>query len=582
MKVLNTASLKELIDVARGRAPADVLITGARVANVFTGEVLEGNVAVVGGLIAGVGDYREGRTVYEFPGRCLIPGLIDAHVHIESSLLTPPQFAAAYLPHGVTAVIADPHEIANVAGADGLDYMLEAARGLPLSIFYTVPSCVPATRMETAGAEVGVAEIERIFQLYPESAGLAEVMNFPGVLDADPQVLARLGAAKKRGLAVDGHAPLLSGCDLQAYAAAGVQSDHECASAEEAREKLRAGMAVIVRQGSAAKNLEDLLPVIDGYTCRFIMFGTDDIHPEDLLGEGGVDGILRQAVARGLNPLWALQMATINTARHYRLTGRGAVAPGYRADLAVVGNLVEWRVEAVFTGGELVCRDGQVLAEMPDAGEPGRFGERAGRVFASVVLPPLGGRLEPDPPPHPGASARVIEVLPGQIVTRQVLVPYKELQSDPSVLKLSVVERHGKNGNVAAGYVRGLGPLKGALASTVAHDSHNLILVGDNTSDMELAAAAVADAGGGLAAVSGGRVLACLPLPVAGLMSGQPAAAVASRLRALHRAACDIGCTLPSPFMALSFLALPVIPELKITDRGLVDVQEFKVVDLWV
>ena len=579
---MDPASLKKLIDVARGRAPADVLIAGARVVNVFTGEVLKGNVAVAEGRIAGVGDYREGRAVYEFPGRYLIPGLIDAHVHIESSLLTPPHFAAAYLPHGVTAVVADPHEIANVAGVGGIKYMIEAARDLPLSVFYTVPSCVPASRLETAGAEIGTAEIEKIFQSYPESPGLAEVMNFPGVLEADPQMLSRIGAAKKRGLAVDGHAPHVLGRDLQAYAAAGVQSDHECTSAQEAREKLRAGLAVIVRGGSAAENLEDLLPVIDGYTCRFIMFGTDDIYPEDLLGEGGVDGILRRAVARGLNPLWALQMATVNPARHYRLTGRGAVAPGYRADLAVVGDLVDWRVEAVFSGGELVCRDGRVLAEMPDAGELDLFRERAGKVFKSVVLPRLHGRLEPSPPPHPGACARVIEVLPGQIITRQALLPYKELQSDPAVLKVAVVERHGQSGSVAAGYVRGFGPLRGALASTVAHDSHNLIAVGDNTADMELAAAVLADAGGGLAAVSGGRILACLPLPVAGLMSDQPAPAVASRLRALHRAASGMGCPLPSPFMTLSFLALPVIPELKITDRGLVDVREFKFVDLWV
>lgn len=571
---MEPSELKKLIDAARGKAPADVLITGTRVVNVFTGEVLEGNVAVVGGRIAGVGDYREALTVYEFPGRYLIPGLVDAHVHIESSLLTPPHFAAAYLPHGVTAVVADPHEIANVAGAVGIKYMIEAARNLPLSIFYTVPSCVPATRLDTAGAEVDAAVVERLFQLYPDLPGLAEVMNCPGVLEADPEMLARLGAAQKRGLAVDGHAPGLLGHDLQAYAAAGVQSDHECTSAEEAREKLRAGLAVIVRLGSAAKNLKDLLPAVDGYTCRFVMFGTDDIHPGDLLGEGGVDAALRCAVAGGLNSIWALQMATLNPARHYRLPGRGAIAPGYRADMAVVSDLVEWRIEAVFAGGELVCRDGQLLAELPEELLPQDGDGAAGRVFKSVVLPPLGSRLEPPPPPHPGALARVIEVLPGQIITRQVLVPYSELVADPAVLKVAVVERHGRSGSVAAGYVRGFGQLNGALASTVAHDSHNLIVVGNNTVDMELAAAVIAGTGGGLAAVSGGRVLACLPLPVAGLMSDQPAPAVASRLRALHCTACDMGCTLPSPFMALSFLALPVIPELKITDRGLVYVRE--------
>ncbi|MCR4419574.1 MAG: adenine deaminase [Clostridia bacterium] len=577
---MTVAALESLIDVARGRAPADVLITGARVVNVFTGEILEQSVAVKDGLIAGVGDYRTARAVYDFSGRYLIPGLIDAHVHIESSLLTPPQFAAAYLPHGVTAVIADPHEIANVAGVDGLYYMVEAARGLPFRVFYTVPSCVPATHMETAGAELGAAQIEQAFALFPESPGLAEMMNFPGVLNKDPEVLARLQAARERGLAVDGHAPLLGGRDLQAYAAAGVQTDHECTGAEEAREKLRSGMVVIVRQGSAAKNLEDLLPAVDAYTCRFALFGTDDLQSADLLGEGGVDAILRRAVALGLNPIWALQMATLNPARHYRLPGLGAVAPGYRADLVVVNNLVEWRAEAVFVGGLPVCRQGRLLAELPAAGEAGPPDLRRQRVFDSVVLPPLAGRLELNPP-YPGARARVIEVLPGQILTGHRIVPYNEVLSDPGTLRVAVIERHGKNGNVAVGLVRGFGPVRGALASTVAHDSHNLVLVGNNTADMELAAAAVAGSKGGLAVAAGGRVLAHLPLPVAGLMSDLGAPAVADQLEALHRAAQEIGCTLPSPFMTLSFLALPVIPELKITDRGLVDVRQFALADLW-
>jgi adenine deaminase len=565
--------IESMIDVARGSAPAGILLKDALVVNVFTGEILQQNVAIKDGMIAGVGDYDQGDEVFDLAGKYLIPGLIDAHIHIESSLLTPAAFAAAVVPHGVTAVVADPHEIVNVAGLAGLDYMVNASGGLPLEIFYTIPSCVPATHLETAGAALGEEEVRECFEKYPRSPGLAEMMNFPGVCLKDRAVLGKIGAALRSGRLVDGHAPLLEGRDLNAYVGAGITSDHECVTAAEALEKLRLGMKIIIREGSAARNLEAILPITTEKTYPNIMFGCDDRSPADLAGEGEIDSVLRKAVNRGLDPARAVQMATINPARHYNLPRLGAVAPGYRADLAVVNDLSDFRVEMVFQAGRLVARDNRLLGRLSRAVNE--------RMLNTVHLPELRGRLELDIPSG-NALARVIEVLPDQILTRQALVPAGELHAEHDIARVAVVERHGRNGNVAVGLVRGFGLKRGALASTVAHDSHNLILVGLSSADMELAAATVAETGGGLAVASGGMVLASLPLPVAGLMSDQDAPAVAARHEALHRAAEEIGCRLPSPFMTLSFLALPVIPELRITDRGLVDVQRFGFVDLWV
>lgn len=569
---MKSGKTEELIDVAQGNAPADLVLKNAFVVNVFTGEILRQNVAVKSGLIAGVGNYEEGREVVNLSGKHLIPGLIDGHIHLESSLLTPIGFAAAYLPHGVTAVVADPHEIVNVAGMDGLRYMVNASQELPLEIFYLVPSCVPTSHMETAGAALGPEEIKEAFQLYPPSPGLAEMMNFSGVLRKLPEVLARIEVAHQHHRIVDGHAPLLSGKDLNAYVGAGILTDHECTSAAEALEKLRLGMRVIIREGSAAKNLRALLPVVNDGTYPSIFFGCDDRHPSDLLNEGGIDEILRKAVAAGLDPVRAVQMATINPARHYGLRGLGAVAPGYQADLVVVNNLTEFRAEMVFKRGELVCQNGKLLALLP------RFKDE--KVLSTFKLPELKGKLDVAPP-SPGTHGRVIEVFPDQIFTRLHLIPAYKIERDREIVKVAVVERHGKNGNMALGLAKGFGTLNGAFASTVAHDSHNLILVGSDAKDMEFAARTVARTGGGLAVVCGGRVLASLALPVAGLMSELDAASIAARYDDLHRAAREIGCTLPSPFMTISFLALPVIPELRITDLGLVDVGKFELVGLW-
>ncbi|MEW5920008.1 MAG: adenine deaminase [Bacillota bacterium] len=567
--------LQAVIAVARGAVAADLLLRDARIVNVFNGDITRTNVAVKNGVIAGIGDYTVALEIIDLAGQYLLPGLIDGHIHIESSMLTPPAFAAAAVPHGTTAVVADPHEIANVAGLAGLRYMVEASAGLPLDFFYTIPSCVPASPLETAGAALGPAEVAQAFALLSSSPALAEMMNYPGVLAGEPALLEKINGARAAGRQVDGHAPLLSGRDLNAYIAAGITTDHENSMAQEAREKLRLGMTVLIREGSAAKNLLALLPLVNEHTWPSIAFCSDDRHPGDLLAEGGIDHILRRAVAAGLAPLRAVQLATINTARHYNLKGRGAIAPGYLADLVVVDNLENFGVEMVFKEGRLVARAGKLLDNIP-ASKPAEVLQK------SVHLPELRGRLALPEPPATGARARVITVQQGQLLTGMQFLTAAEIDSAEDLARVAVVERHGISGNVATGLVRGFGPLRGALASTVAHDSHNLIILGSDAAEMEAAARAVAAQGGGLAVVAaGGEERAVLPLPVAGLMSDAGAASVARRHALLCDAAREIGCTLPHPFMALSFLSLPVIPELKITDRGLVDVNRFTLVDLW-
>ncbi len=566
-----------IIKVARGEVLPDLLLKNALVVNVFTGEVLEANVALKNGWIAGVGDYIQGEEVLDLQGKYLIPGLIDAHIHLESTMLNPENFARAALLHGTTAVVADPHEIVNAAGMEGLLYMLEASRGLPLDIYYTIPSCVPATHMETTGGHFSQEEIEEAFKLYGESPALGEMMNFPGVCFQDPQVMARLRAARKMGKLIDGHAPLLEGRELNAYISSGITTDHECTRVEEALGKLRLGMKVLIREGSAARNLLDLLPLINEKNSPHIMFCCDDRHPGDLLYEGEVDQILRKGVAAGLDPVLGIKMVTINPATHYRLSELGAVAPGYQGDLVVVNNLQDFQVEKVFKRGKLVVQGGEILWEAEK-----KIGDkvtpREKKLMETVRLPSLKGKLSVEVPSS-AYRVRVIQVFPRQILTSSLLVSPEEALEDKDINQVAVVERYGKNGNIALGLVKGFGPLEGALASTVAHDSHNLILIGQEE-DMETAALRIAEMGGGLAVVSGGEVLADLPLPLAGLMSQEEVEVVAARHERLLETARQIGCQLPSPFMTMSFLALPVIPHLRITDRGLVDVEEFKFVEL--
>lgn len=558
--------------VACGREEADLLFVNGQVACVYSGELLDAAVAVKSGIIAGVGDYKRGKEVVDLQGACLLPGFIDSHVHIESSMLTPAAFAEAALPRGTTAVLADPHEIVNVMGMEGWRYMVESSRGLPLDFFWQIPSCVPATHLETSGGRVGPAEIDQALELFPECTALAEMMNFPGVVYGLPPVLELIKKSRQRGLLVEGHAPGLYGLDLNAYLAAGCSSDHECTTAVEAIEKLRLGMRILIREGSAARNLNDLLPIVNPLNSHRCCFCSDDRHPADLLQDGHMDHILRRAVKAGLSPMLAIQMATLNPAQHHRLQGRGAIAPGCLADLVVVNDLNDLMVQKVFKQGKLVARNGQYLI-------PTDKTKKRISVYP-IKIPELKGRFRLQP--KAGAkSVKVIEAVPGQVLTRKLLMSSAEALTDQSINRLAVVERHGINSNIALGLVKGFELDRGALASSVAHDSHNLIIVGRDETSMERAAQVVAEMGGGMAAVEGQTVLASLALPVAGLMSPCSAAEVAAGYEAIENAARNLGCKLPSPFMTLSFLALPVIPELRLTDRGLVDVNAFDYVELW-
>ena len=562
-----------LFGAAKGDEPADLLLRGARIVDVILGEIRQGDLAVAGGYIVGFGA-RRAEEIIDLEGKYLVPGLIDAHVHIESSQLSPAEFARAVLPHGTTCVIADPHEIANVLGLRGIRYMLRATESLPLRVFFMAPSCVPSSPLENAGAMLSAEEIKEVLS-WDRVLGLGEVMNFPGVLSRDPEVWAKLEAA--HGKPIDGHAPGLSGYELWAYRLAGPRTEHECTLLREAREKLRAGMHILIREGTTARNLSALIPLLSAHTAPFVHFCTDDRHPETLHTEGHMDDVLRKAIAGGTDPLVAIAAATIHAARAYGLVDLGALAPGFRADFLVVSDLEQFEVERVYVGGELVAEGGRCLAECPDI----PAGDVRGTV--DVDTGALSFRI-----PAEGKKARVIGVVPGQVVTEGLILEPKEVGgevvADPErdILKLAVVERHRGTGNVGLGLVRGFGLKRGALGSTVAHDSHNIVVVGTNDGDMRLAVARLVELGGGQVVIADGKVLAELPLPLGGLMSDLPLEEVVRRSGGLKKASRSLGCVLPDPFMQLSFLALPVIPKLKLTDLGLVDVERFELTSLFV
>jgi adenine deaminase len=563
----------KLIEVARGDVPADTLLQNARLVNVRSGEIHDADIAVYEGRIAGFGSY-EAKEVVDLKGQYVCPGLIDAHVHIESSMVTVPEFARAVVPRGTTTVVTDPHEIANVLGAPGIRYMLDSSEGLPLRVFAMASSCVPATDMETSGAKLEAADLEALFE-HPRVIGLAEVMNFPGVFLGIPEVLAKIEIAGDRP--VDGHAPGLTGSLLNAYAAAGIGSDHECTQLEEAREKLRRGMQIFIREGTTARNLDALLPLVTPENSPYCSFCTDDRHPEDLLDEGHIDALVRMAIQRGLNPVTAIQMATINTANYFGLRGLGMIAPGYRADLVVADDLGGFRARKVMCAGQLVAEDGEYLGARPAPPAPPGGGVSVDWDAVDLTVEANGG-----------TQVRVIQAIPGQIVTGQSVeeigIADGAAVTDPErdILKIAVIERHRGTGNVGLGFVRGFGLGRGAIASTVAHDNHNIVVVGASDEDMMAAARAVAKTDGGQAVVADGQVLASVPLPIAGLMSDLPLEEVRDRVARMTTAARDLGGALPDPLMTMSFLALAVIPELKITDMGLVDVGAFKPVSLFV
>ncbi|NLO04312.1 MAG: adenine deaminase [candidate division WS1 bacterium] len=571
---MNSAStvgaLQRRINVALGSQPADIVLRGGRILNVFTGDLTAADVAICDGIIASIGSYRGAREI-DVAGAIVLPGFIDGHIHVESTMLSPGQFARAISSRGATTAICDPHEIANVAGLDGVRYMLDGSRGGPVDLRIMAPSCVPATHLETAGASLGPDAVKAMLR-WPGIHGLAEMMNFPGVLAGASDALRKLAAAAS--LPIDGHCPGLSGAELQAYIATGPRTEHEATSLDEAREKLAAGMWLLIREGSTARNLADLAPLLTGEGARRCLLVSDDRNPVDLLESGHLDETLRRAVGAGVPPLRAVQAATLNAADCFRLHDRGAVAPGLRADLAVVEDLRDFEVRMTLRGGIPVD-------EIPDPPEPGIASVRgsmnvAGLSVESFSVPSAGEQ----------ARARVIEVVPGQVLTGagEALLQVRGglVQPDPErdIAKLAVIERHRGSGRTGLGFVRGLGLTRGALASTVAHDSHNLVVAGVSDEAMLRAARALIEVGGGQCAADDDGVLALLPLPIGGLMSDHALGKVAEGVRAMQMAARQLGSALEDPLMALSFLALPVIPRLKLTDRGLVDVASFDYVPL--
>ncbi len=568
---------KRFIAVASGRKEADLVLRNARVVNVFTHEIIGGSIAVDQGKIAGIGSYK-GRNEINLNNLFVIPGLIDSHVHIESSLISPEQFSCITVPRGTTTVIADPHEIANVCGLDGILYMIDAAREVPLDVFFMVPSCVPSTQFENAGAVLDAAAIESIID-NPAVLGLGEMMDYPAVINAEKDALAKLETALSRDKPVDGHGPMVEGKDLTAYVAAGIQTDHECSTLEEMRDRLRLGMRVLIREGSGARNLANLIKGVKPDNSKRCSFCTDDKQPAEILEDGHIDHNVRLAIRSGLNPLTAIQMATINAAEGYGLKGKGAIAPGYDADFAVVDNLTDFNIKSVYKNGIKVAEDHKPLFQVnhPDNS----------KVSDTVKIAPLDSssfelKLHSN-------LAHVIQIHADTLITKKVVrrVGVNDAglfisNPDLDIRKIAVIERHKRTGNIGLGLIEGYGIKNGAIGLSIAHDSHNLVVTGDNDGDMKLAAEEIARIGGGIVLVKKSQLLDSLPLPIAGLMSNEAADMVNEQLTRLNRLAYDelsINTNL-DPIIMLSFLTLPVIPELKITDKGLFDGTAFKLINV--
>jgi adenine deaminase len=573
--------LRRHIQIARGEIPADLVLRNAQLVNVCSNECYPVDVAIAGGRVVGISNPGEGYHGHEerdLQGRWLAPGLIDGHMHIESTMLVLSEFARVVVPCGITTVMLDPHEFANVMGVDGIRYVLEAGRNLPLTAYVMLSSCVPASSYEspyrvlTADDLLPLLEDKRVL-------GLAEMMNMPGVLHADEQVLAKIAATLQHGLVVDGHAPGLRGRDLCAYVVAGIMSDHECTTVEEGRQRIRLGMWLMIREGSAARNLDALLPLVKELHPPRVFFVTDDRDPQDLTTRGHIDSMVRHAIELGLDPVEAVRLASYNTAQYFRLYDRGAIAPGFVADMVVLNDLNTFQVESVYKDGVLVAQRGKLLVDVPTPAFEG-----AKSVTGTVHIGNIS-EAELCIPGKPG-SVEVVGIEPGQITTKHLReeAPIRDgkIVADPErdLLKLVVIERHHASGRVGLGLVKGFGLKKGALASSVAHDAHNLVIAGASESDILKAAHVLEEMGGGFACVVDGEVRASVPLPLGGLVSPLPAAELVQRLRALDATAAALGCTLEHPCMSLSFLSLSVIPSLKLTDQGLIDVETFNLVPL--
>jgi len=560
--------LEDLIDQGTGRVPADIVLKGGRFFDLVTGELVQSDIAISGDRIVGTcGDYT-GKTEIDISGKIVVPGFIDTHLHIESSLVTPHEFDRCVLPYGVTTVICDPHEIANVLGAEGIQYFLDSSVETIMDIRVQLSSCVPATHLETSGADLPIEKLLP-FRDHPKVIGLAEFMNFPGVIHKDPICMAKLEAFQ--GAHIDGHAPLLRGNDLNGYLSAGIRTEHECTTAEEALEKIRKGMHILVREGSVSKDLMALMPIITERLSPYLALCTDDRNPLDIAEQGHLDYMIRTAIRNGVEPLAVYRAASISAARAFGLRDRGLVAPGWRADLVVIDSLENCKAEAVFAAGRRVTPE--LFATRKHVAPVGLDSVKARPVNAAHFGVPVADGETP-----------VIGVMPGKIITehRRYRLPVKGNQSavdlDNDIIKVAVIERHGKNGNHANGFVQGFGLKKGAIASTVGHDSHNICVVGVSEDDMALAANRLGEIKGGFVVVEDGKVTGEIPLPLAGLMSLEPYEVVRDTLHELRKAAYALGTQLEEPFLQVAFLPLPVIPHLKISDMGMVDVDQFRLI----
>lgn len=568
---------EKIIRVSRGTDLADLVIKNAKLVNVLSEEIYETDIAIIGDKIAGISKGYKGKEEIDVKGAYISPSFIDGHVHLESSMLMPSEFAKLVLASGTTTVIADPHEISNVMGLQGISFMREATKNLPLDVYMMLPSCVPATSLETSGVELNSYDLALLIDA-PWVLGIAEMMNFPGVVNCDSNVLSKIQLGIDKSKRVDGHAPNLCGKDLDAYIAAGVSSDHECTNPEEAIEKLRLGMYLMVREATGARDLEPLIPVLKKYNTRKCMFVTDDRHPKHLIKH--ISKMVEKAVRLGVDPIKAIQMASINTAEYFNLKNVGAIAPGYKADIAVFKDLETFAPVMVFKNGQLVAKDGKVTVDMATLKPPALRG--------SVNIKYLYHEDLQIKIPQDKKEIKVINVIPKQLITKLSVERVNSENGcavsnvEEDILKIAVIERHRATGNIGLGFVKGFGLKSGAIASTVAHDSHNMIVIGTNDEDMYYAAVELVKSQGGKIIVENGKTLAHLPLPIAGLMSDNSAEDVMEKIGELEKASEKIGCKIPDPFMSMAFLSLSVIPELKITDKGLIDVNKFEVTDLFV
>lgn len=566
--------MSNIINVARGFEKADLVIKNANIVNVLSEEIHKADIAIKDGIIAGIGENYSGEKEIDIQGAYVTPSFIDGHVHLESTMMLPSEFAKVALPAGTTTVIIDPHEISNVLGLHGISFMHEAVKNLPLDVYTMLPSCVPATPFETSGFDLNSYDLSLLIDK-PWVLGLAEMMNFPGVLNQDNNVMAKLELAKSRGKCIDGHAPYLHGKDLCAYIASGVKSDHECTTPDEAVEKLRLGMYVMIREGTAAKDLDALMPVLKTCNTRKCIFVTDDRHPADL--KEHINGMVRRAVEAGVDPVKAVQIASLNTAEYFGLKNLGAIAPGYKADLLILPDLKTFRPDLVIKNGVVAAENGKLIAELPE--------NEALAVRNSVNvrwITPEDFRIEAN-----GSKVTALEVIPHQLITKSVVSEVKIEDGnavsniDNDTLKICVIERHRATGNIGKGFVKGFNLKCGAIASTVAHDSHNMIVIGTNDADMYAAAVALIKCKGGKVVVKDGEVISELPLPIAGLMSDRNFDYVVNKCEELNKTAHSIGCRIEDPFMTMGFLSLPVIPELKVTDKGVFDTNKFDFIDIF-